>query len=828
MSGGFIADRRQVVALGAAALALPIFKAAHAAAPEATTRIGPGRHQPFDAGWRFLRGEGRYEAPTLDDAGWREVDLPHDWTVEDLPGAVTPGRFGPFDRGSPGQTETGFTVGGEGWYRKRLDTSDLPAGARVEICFGGVAVASQVWVNGQSVGSHDYAYTPFALDLTPFLVPGTGNIIAVRVRNMGRNSRWHAGAGIYRSVTIDVTPPDARLVRWGVAASTRSIDGQRATVAVSTAVEGVLADLSVRSVLRDAGGLVVAQSTVPAAFDTQQTLVVEHAHLWSPASPALYTLETVLLRGGQPIDRTVEDFGIRIVTIDPEQGLRINGQRTILRGGCVHHDNGLLGAVALADADDRRVLLLKNRGFNALRSSHNPSSPSFRRACDRHGMLLIEEAFDTWHKHKRPDDHATFFKDSWRADLAAMVLPARNHACVIMWSIGNEVAERSSTEGLEWSWKLSNEVRRLDPTRPVTAALQEFLGRPMMAAQGTARAGHAGELDQPSSIFLDVAGYNYKLGDIEADHAAYPRRIIYASESYPHDAWDYAQIAMRAPYMLGEFVWSAMDYIGEAGVGLTQRVSKSAPPYNLITFPVYNAFCGDIDLIGGQKPQSRYRDVVWGMSPIEMLVQRPVPDGQVERIPLWGWSDELESWTWAGAEGKPIAVRLYTSGDRVELRLNGRSVGGKSLSSADRMKVELSVPFESGTLEAIAWRGGREIGRKRIETTGPAASLTLRAAPVRSRGREALCFIDVATLDPAGRAIPDAEIAVKLLINGPARLVGFGNAGPRAIGSLQAPETRLWQGRALAVLRGTGAGGLVRVEAQSDGLRGAATTVRLR
>ena len=824
MIGAVLTNRRRFL-FGASALAWPLALRAAAAAPPQV--IAGGRDQSFDRGWRFLRGEGSFEAAAFDDSGWRPVDLPHDWSVEDLPGPATATRFGPFDKAAVGGTGTGFTVGGEGWYRKRFSTVGLPAGSRVRIVFGGVAVTGDVWINGQPVGSHRHAYTPFVCDLTPHLRADGDNVIAVRARNIGRNSRWYAGSGIYRSVTLDVVPGVASLAQWGPSVWTRRIDGGQAIVEVASAIHGAAAGLSLRLVLRDAAGRIAAQANAPARAETRQTLRVPSAKLWSPDHPNLYTLETTLMRGPTPIDRQAMQIGLRIVTMDPANGVRINGRHVVLRGGCVHHDNGLLGAAAFADADDRRVRLLRARGYNAIRSSHNPSSASFRRACDRHGMLLIEEAFDSWHIHKRPDDHSTYFKQDWRQDLADMVLPARHHPSVIMWSIGNEITERSTDEGLEWSWQLANAVRQLDPTRPVTAGLQEFLGRPMTATAGTARAGHVGEVDQPSTIFLDVAGYNYKLGDIEGDHRTYPHRLIYASETYPRDAWDYARLADRAPYFLGEFVWTAMDYVGEAGLGLTARVpAKNASQFSFVSFPVYNAFCGDIDLIGHQKPQSLYRDVVWGISPLECLVRRPLPAGEVENIPLWGWSDELPSWTWPDAVGQPLAVRIYTSGDRVELRLNGAAVGAKALAPGDKMKAEFQIPYRPGTLEAVAYRAGRVIGRRTLATVGAPAALRLTPEPVTGRDRSALRFVEVAVLDAQGRPCADADIAVALTVDGPAELIGFGNAGPRAIGSLQAPTTRTFQGRALAILRATGAG-TVRVEVRSPGLQGGRGTITL-
>jgi beta-galactosidase len=820
--------RRDVmIAAGAALLPLPFPAGAQAAAAPAA--LGLGRDQAFDLDWRFFRGAAEgLEAPGADDHGWRRVDLPHDWSIEDVPGGHPPRQAGPFDRDAIGGTATGYTQEGEGWYRKHFRLAALPANARVEIAFDGVAVTSHVWLNGHLLGSHVHGYTPFAYDLTPYLVRDGENVLAVRARNLGRNSRWYAGSGIYRPVTLSIFPAPARIARWGVAAWTRRILDGHAEIDVTTRLDHAEPALTLVTRLRSTQGRIVAEASAPAGDTVAQSLHLDAPQLWSPDSPHLYSLETELRRGALVLDRLAQPYGVRIVTMDAATGLKINGIVTRLRGGCIHHDNGLLGAAGFADADERRVLTLKARGYNAIRSSHNPASATLRAACDRHGMLLIDEAFDAWHVPKLKDDYATHFREDWQAALAALVLSARNSPSVIMWSIGNEIPERSTTEGMEWCWKLANEVRRLDPTRPVTAALNGVLGDPVIVSEKAARPGFGGKEDDASAAFLDVAGYNYRLEDIEADHQKRPERIIYASETFPHDAYDYHALAERAPYMLGEFVWTAIDYIGEAGIGATKRIPAKGMPYYLAQWPWVNAWCGDIDLIGHQKPPSFARDVIWGHSAIEMMVQRPVPEGQIEFVAQWGWSDELPSWTWPDAAGRTLAVRLYTSGDTVELRLNGTPAGRKTLTASDKMRTEIAVPYAPGTLEAIAYRGGREIGRKRLETVSAAARLRLVPEKPRSGSdRQSLSYIGVDMLDAQGRILPEGEAKVRLVVNGPAELVGFGSANPLAIGSFQAAEAQTFRGRALAILRSTGAKGTVRIEARADGLHSAAATIRL-
>ncbi|HEX7853535.1 MAG TPA: glycoside hydrolase family 2 TIM barrel-domain containing protein [Sphingobium sp.] len=827
----FLADRRDVLALGAGAALLSLTQAgASAAATMAQPKSRVGRDMPFDSGWLFRRGAGDgQETRALSDGDWRRVDLPHDWSVEDIAGGQAPGQIGPFDRKAEGRNATGFTVGGEGWYRKHFRVDGYPADARIEIAFDGAYLETDIWLNGQHLGQNVHGYIPFAFNLTPHLNRGGDNVLAVRVRNLGKNSRWYSGSGLYRQVTLDILPAATHIARWGVGAWTRALTAGRAEIDVTTRIEAPDATAELVTQLVDATGAIVAEAVSPVTAEVKQTLTPRGPHLWSPDKPYLYRLTSLVRRDGQVTDRMEQPFGIRIVTFDPQRGMTINGQVLRLRGGCIHHDNGLLGACAYPDADERRIRLLQARGFNAIRSTHNPASRSLRNACDRLGMLVIDEAFDVWHSHKEPQDFSIHFPDHWEEVVRAMVLSARNSPSVILWSIGNEIPYRATDEGVEWEWKIANAVKRIDPTRPVTAGLNGVLGAPMIAGAQTARPGRAGKVDNASTIFLDVPGYNYRLEDIEAEERTHPERVVYASETFARDVFDYKALSDRAPYFLGEFVWTAMDYIGEAGIGLTAWLKKGNPPFIMAQWPWVNAWCGDIDLIGQQKASSLARDAAWGISPLEMAVQRPVPDGKYEYIANWGWSDELQSWTWPGAETKPLLVSLYTGGDRVELRLNGAVVGQKTLTPADKMHTEFAVPYAPGVLEAVAYDRGKLIGRRRLETVGPAARLRLVAEPHGGGSdRQSVSYVRAEVLDAQGRVLPDDQRTVRLTVDGPAELIGFGSANPLATGSLQKPEAQTYRGRALAILRSQGETGTVRVRASAEGLSSATAELILK
>ena len=833
MSGKLLGgiNRRQVIRAFGGTLALPLLVTARGA-QAAPAAVSPGlrvrRDQPFDTGWKFFRGAGdEHSAASFDDSAWRGVDLPHDWSIEDLPPVADSGIIGPFDPKAIGGTATGFTVGGEGWYRKHFSFDGLPAAARIEILFGGAFDESDVWLNGQHVGGHVHGYTPFAYDLTAQLHPGD-NVLAVRVRNIGRTSRWYSGSGLYRSVTLDVFAEPARIARWGVGIATRELTDTSAALTIDTDVEAAGVGLTLLHRIRDAAGAVVLETSIAASDHVQQEVTLASPRLWSPDSPALYTLETELRRQTHIIDAVTTDFGVRIVSFDADAGMQINGVATKMRGGCVHHDNGFLGAAAFPDADDRRVRLLKARGYNAVRSSHNPPSRSFLQACDRHGMLLISEAFDTWFAPKEAQDYSVHFREDWLQALTTMVMSERNHPSVVLWSIGNEVPMRSSAEGLETSWHLVNTVHRLDPTRPVGAAINAFAGRPMIADADTARAGFADVADQSAAMFLDVVGYNYKLDRYASDHAAYPKRVMFGSESFPHEVFDAWSFIEAHPYVVGDFVWSAMDYLGEAGVGNVVRNHAETSFPTTPAWPWVVSNCGDLDLAGQQKPASYARDVAWRVSPIEMAVLRPLPAGLYEHVSNWGWSDELQSWTWPGSEGQGLKVRVYARADRIELLLNGVSVSSRALKDGEPLPVEFQIPYAPGRLEAVAYRGAQELGRRVFETAGTPAKIVLapesEASP-SARGR--LAYVGIMVTDAAGRRVPDTKHTIRLKVMGPARLAGFGSANPFAQSGFQSPDAETFDGRALLILKADGTPGTVSIAAEGDGLQPGAAAIRL-
>ncbi|MGA7650860.1 MAG: sugar-binding domain-containing protein, partial [Terracidiphilus sp.] len=832
----------QGIAGVAAAAMLPLnaeAKRKEAAAAWPADAQGLNRALPFNDGWRFHRGDAPgADAASFDDSAWRTLDVPHDWTIEDLAtradegrgaewtGGVTPLRTGPFDiYESEGQMATGWTVGGIGWYRKTFAKPELPPGGKAELRFEGVYMNSDVWLNGVLLGNHPYGYTEFAYDITPRLQDGE-NIIAVQVKNTGKNSRWYSGSGIFRKVWLN-TYGELRIPAHGVYATMPEVAADAALVNIEVTVENgasAARQATVRARLLDASGAVAGEAnaavTVDANNSTAATCAIRLAspHLWSPADPHLYRGEVIVEADHKVVHATALNIGVRKVEIDAVNGLRINGESTKLRGGCVHHDNGPLGSACIPGAEERRVAILKANGYNAIRTSHNPPSPAFLDACDRLGVLVIDEAFDCWEAgSKNPDDYHLYFKDWWQRDLSSMIVRDRNHPSVILWSIGNEVNERATPEGVEIGKNLAALAHQLDPTRKVTAAIPPPFDHPKQTWADM----------QAAFTYLDVGGYNYQLGSYEKDHADHPDRIMVGTESFPNQSFQNWRAVESDSWVIGDFIWTAIDYLGESGIGHASIHNGPGPDSFNGPYPWFNSYCGDIDLIGNKKPQSYFRDVVWRRSKVEMAVRRPIPAGYTERVSMWGWSDELRSWTWGeGFDGAPMTVRVYTRGDKATLFLNGKQVGSKDLTEKDALRAEFTVAYAAGELKAVAYRQGSEIGSITFATAGKPHQLVLTPDRAKLRAsRDDLSYVMVRVADEDGHVIPDAVVPVSFSLAGAGELAAVGNGNPKDVASFRLPHRRTYQGACVAIVRPTGGSGNVELRAESPGLEAASVQI---
>ncbi|MFD1140760.1 glycoside hydrolase family 2 TIM barrel-domain containing protein [Larkinella insperata] len=797
---------------------------------QALAQRNPARTRLFDSDWRFLKDSTiRAESPDFNDEGWRKLDLPHDWSIEDLPNPTPDQVIGPFSRASVGGTSTGYTVGGTGWYRKSFRTRADEKEKAVSIYFDGVYMESDVWMNGHHLGSQVNGYTPFHYDLTPHLLPpGQENVLAVRVKNSGKNSRWYTGSGIYRHVWLTVTDP-VHVAPLGISITTPEVTGQSAQVDVVTTLEnstGKPMPVTVQVALLGRNGHVVGtrQQTVSLAAnakgDSRQRITVKKPQLWSPETPRLYQARVRVLSAGKWRDEVTTAFGIRSIQFDAQNGFRLNGKRYLMKGGCLHHDNGPLGAVAIDRAEERKVELMKANGFNAVRTSHNPPSTAFLDACDRLGLLVIDEAFDMWQRPKKPQDYHRFFDEWWPRDLEALIRRDRNHPSVIIWSIGNEINERADPSGLEITKKLADEAHRLDPSRPVTEALCVFWEHP----------GKVWPDSDPAFALLDIGGYNYQRKNYESDHQRYPNRIMLGTETFPGEAFENWQMVEKHPYVIGDFVWTAMDYMGETAIGhsLLQPQAEKPNQTAVLPWPWFNAYCGDLDLIGFKKPQSYYRDVVWRNRAIEMVVHSPIPDGMKETLTNWGWPDEQPSWTWPRAEGKPLQVRVFSRSPLVRLELNGNLVAEQTIPDTS-ITATFMVPYRTGVLKATAMEDGKPVGVVTLTTVGKPHHLQLTAdRPAIRADRNDLSYVAVEVVDENGKVIPNATVPVAFQLTGAGELAGVGNGNPTDLSSFQKPAKNTFRGRCLAILRPGAQPGTMTLKATAPGLESGEVTVTVR
>jgi beta-galactosidase len=819
----------------------------------------PTRDISFDRDWCFQLGDvPGAERPALDDSGWRKLDLPHDWRIEDLPGGsddggatanpslyafhtlpspdgTAPPVIGPFDLTAdpkpdmdltipgfgrilmPGGRGQGYTVGKTGWYRKHFKLPIDAASQRVELRFDGVYRNADVWLNGVHLGFHPNGYTTFAFDLTPHLDPVGNNVLAVRVENRGKPSRWYSGSGIYRHSWLTVTAP-VRIPLWGVQVTTPVGDARHSTarVAVQVANSGATTEASVRLIALDPQGRAVATQTTAAqtvaggATTTHQAeMALNGAAFWSPEHPNLYTVRAEVLSGGKVVDTVTTPFGIRTLVFNGTVGFQLNGKTYKLRGGNIHHDHGPLGAAAIDRAEIRTIEVMKAAGFNAIRAAHNPPSPAMLDACDRLGMLVLEEFSDMWDVEKLPDDYHTHFANWWERDLSAMVRRDRNHPSVICWSIGNEIPSDPNKYGP----RLAALVRSLDTSRPI--------GRGGMNVAGFTGGGATPEIWE----YVDVADFHS--APSAAMRAAHTEKAFFQSENTSAHIYDDWKLTHDNAWYVGSWVWAGWDYIGEAGSGtplLGRSLGEIGPhAYDPITgkipYPWYVSGMADIDLIGQRKPQNYYRHVVEGLSPLEMMVERPIPGGLDAFNIGYSWFDELESWTWDVSPNQPMLVRVYTSGDSVTLLLNGKRVVTKALVETDKRIAVFKVPYTPGTLVAVASRGGKEIARKALTTTGKPAALRL-TSDVRglTTSRADLAHVLVEVVDDRGRVVPDATIKVDFAVAGAGELAGVANGNPHNVDSFKRPRRWTWHGQALAILRPAKQTGWLTLTATASGL----------
>ncbi len=768
------------------------------------------RNNLFDFNWKFHRGGALgAESPGFDDSKWRKLDLPHDWSIEDLPGTNSP-----FNIDAISQVNGGFTTGGTGWYRKTFTVPEELKDKQFIIMFEGVYMNATMWLNGELLGNHPYGYTSFLYNLTKLIKYGKENVIAVEVKNEGVNSRWYSGSGIYRHVWLNVVS-QVHVAAWGTYITTPQINDKEATIDIATTVDNDGPENSeiilVTKILNPANEIQAEIKSVKIiepgkSVKFSQKAEVINPSLWSIDNPVLYKAVSEIHKSGSLMDREVTDFGIRSISFDVVNGFRLNGKPLKLKGGCVHHDNGILGSKAYNRAEERRVQLLKENGFNAIRSSHNPPSVAFLDACDRNGMLVMDESFDMWNDEKNPYDYHLYFAQWWKKDIESMVLRDRNHPSVILWSIGNEIPNRQKPEVVDMARSIAEYIRKLDPTRPVTSAVNDL--KPDK---------------DPYFAILDVGGYNYASGGdhnqaslYETDHLRVPGRIMAGTESYPLEAFGSWMEVLDHPYVIGDFVWTAFDYLGEASIGWRGYFQKQD------FFPWNLAFCGDLDICGWKRPQSFYRDVLWNKDKLSIWVTPPSPSFELnperQSWSRWHWADATDDWNWEGNEGKIMEVTVYSSCGQVELFQNGKSLGKKTTDRESRFKAIWQVPYASGSLRAKGYEKNRMVAEAELVTAGKPSKIRLTADRTRilADGQD-LSYITVELTDDNGVRNPKAINMVSFETEGPGTIAGVGNADPVSTDSFQHNERKAWHGKCMVVIKSGTTAGKILVKAVSPG-----------
>jgi beta-galactosidase len=777
----------------------------------------------FDRAWRFHLGDvAAAQDPTFDDSGWRTLDLPHDWSIE-----------GEFSDTNPAGASGGALPGGVGWYRKTFSVAARDSGRLVFVEFDGVYRNSEVWINGTYLGKRPYGYSSFRYELTPHLRYGTaGNVIAVRVDNSQQpNSRWYSGSGIYRHVRLVTTNP-VHVDQWGTYVTTPEVTAATARVTIRTKVRNASpADHSItlRTLISDPAGNVVATASgaarVPGDSVTEiaQDLVIRKPILWSVERPYLYRAVSRVACGSRPCDDYATPFGVRTFTFDPERGFILNGTHVKIRGVCLHHDLGALGAAVNTRALERQLQIMRAMGVNALRTSHNPPAPELLDLTDRVGFIVLDEAFDMWKKEKTKYDYHLDW-DAWHVrDLSDMVRRDRNHPSVFMWSIGNEVMEQwtnGDSTAAPIARELAGIVRRLDPTRPITSANNNGSpGNPVLQSGALDLLGHNYHHEAWASFPRAFPGQKFII--TEAMSALNSRGVYeqpsdsvasyatpYVKDSGPQPNKDYRlssyddrkafwgslheeslRLFERYPFLSGMFIWQGIDYLGEP------------TPYE---WPARSSYFGLVDLAGFPKDPYFLYQSVWTTRPM------------LHVFPHWNW-----------APGQTIDVWAYTNADEVELFLNGASLGVK------RKPEQVShlmwrVAYTPGTVRAVARTGGRVVATQQVKTAGPAArvALTPDRAVIHADGSD-LSFVTVTVEDASGVPVPTAEPLVRFRLAGDARIAGVDNGDQISHAPFHSDRVLLFNGKALVIVRAGDRAGTATLTAQAEGLDPATLRLRL-
>ena len=814
------------------------------------------RNINLDREWIFDHGTRNTFMPGIPETA-KTVNLPHDYMIESdtFPEA-------------PAGAASGYYTAGVAHYRKSVMIPAEWEGGQVILRMDGVMMNATVEVNSSKAALQHYGYAPFTVDITPFIYFGEMNSIVITVNpSMQPNSRWYSGAGIFRSMEL-IHRPMLHIAADGIFVRTDDIeydeDGKPVCAYMSADVDvenlgsdHAIAEVKICLVPDQEGAEPVIANSLRVQVDphssttARMTLTLDNPALWSAEEPNLYRACASAAHAGEfrthflpakeeeiTVDTDSVLFGIRTVRADVRHGLRINGKAVKLKGGCLHHDNGPLGAVSLYDAEYRKLSVLKSIGFNAVRTTHNPPSSALIEACDRLGLYVFDEAFDAWSMGKQPGDYNQFFETDWQKDLTAFVRRDRSHPCVVIWSTGNEITERGGLgNGYSLAQRLAAAVKALDPSRPVSNAICSFWNGldDVMAEESRKRwfaavtggdiqnADIGGKKDtlweeytESFTNGLDIVGYNYMEDKYPYDHERFPERIILGSENYPCEIGMRWPMVEETPWVIGDFTWTAVDYIGEAGIGKSAffapddpilKKGKFALASHSSNYPWRLANDADVDICGNILPQGLYRSVVWGSDKTFVLSYDPDDFGKTETITSWGFTGAVNSWNWTGKEGRPVNIAVFSGADEVALFVGGKEAGRQKAGEALVLNMPKTFLFpavyEPGTVEAVSYRDGREISRGRLASTGAPAAIRLvpekTSAPADGHS---LIYVKVEVTDAQGAVVPDAAIPLRASLEGSGlSLAAFGSGNPITAENYTSGSFSSYRGLALAILR---------------------------
>jgi beta-galactosidase len=816
--------------------------------------------QAFNDGWTVAVRGSLFERHSKTKG--KAVSLPHD-------AMLSAGRSG------EGNPHLGYFHEGTWEYSKTFEVPEDWASRRVTLEFEGVYRDAMVFVNGAFAGQWANGYSTFYMPIDAFLFYGGTNEIKVEVQ-VHEDSRWYSGAGIYRPVNL-LLGELVHIAPNGVRVSTPEVDNDFAVVAAATEV--VNAGPNTRTVdtvleVKDSDGQIVATDAKQLTLLAGERTTLRHRSylptpaLWSTETPNLYTASVRLVSPDGHGDEATTSFGVRTVSVDPFRGLRINGEPVKLRGANLHHDHGILGAAEFDHAAERRVKTLKAAGFNAIRSAAKPASRAILDACDRVGMLVVDETWDMWHMSKTEDDYSRRFAQWWERDIDALIRKDFNHPSVVIYSIGSEIIEAGTPHGARWSRLISERIRTQDDSRFITNAINGMMV-PWVEPAGSAVATpeeapssneegtddnqtddsfnfvlaqvfesvigqpSVGERLSESAGTLDIFGLNY--GDVryELDKADYPNRVVLGTETFPSRIAHNWKLVLANDHVIGDFTWVGWDYLGEPGVGRPKYPGEE--PGFTAPFPGLTGYCADIDLNGQRLPVSFYREVVFGLAKGPYLtVQRPEHRDHPWRPDAWSWSDTVASWTWDVPAGSFVTAEAYSDADEIVFLVNGTEAARAKVGEELPYLATAEVPYHSGTIEAVAYKDGTETGRHALNSAGALARVGVTPDKDQLRGDlQDIVYVDITLCDGDGRINPLNDVKIDVEVQGPAVLQGLGSARPVTEESFLETSCTTYQGRALAVLRYSDTAGSdrtadsVSITVRAADLPTATTTIRL-